>query len=378
MHGCDFKLETKDDSSPARTGRLDFTHGKVDTPVFMPVGTQASVKTLCSEELEDLGAQMILGNTFHLYLRPGYEVISEAGGLHEFMNWHRCILTDSGGYQIFSLDWLDRISEDGVIFQSYLDGSTHSFTPERVVEVQLALGADVIMPLDVCAPYPCSLEYAERSARLTLEWAKRSKEKLIQLRTQRRPALFGIVQGSTYRQLRQESAEKIVELGFDGYAIGGLSVGEPRSSMWEMVEIVSNQLPSDKPHYLMGVGTPLDLVRAISLGMDMFDCVLPTRNARNGTVFTRKGKIVLKNAKYKRDFSPLDETCQCLTCRSYSRAYLRHLFMSEEITGLRLATIHSLHFYLDLMRQAREAILDDKFLDWRKKFEGEYQEDNNL
>jgi len=294
------------------------------------------------------------------------------------MNWHRNILTDSGGYQIFSLDALNRVSEEGVIFQSYLDGSTHNFTPEKVIQIQLTLGSDIIMPLDVCAPYPCSVEYAKKSNELTLNWAKRSKKELNSAEKDNKPALFGIIQGSTYPELRRESAKKTVENGFDGYAIGGLSVGEPKGAMWEMIEAVSNLLPPDKPHYLMGVGTPLDLVKAVSLGMDMFDCVLPTRNARNGTVFTRKGKIILKNAKYQKDFSPLDEECQCLTCRNYSRAYLRHLLMSGEITGLRLATIHSIHYYLDLMKQMKRAILDGRFSSWKKKFETEYQENNNL
>jgi queuine tRNA-ribosyltransferase len=378
MHSFAFKLEGKDKSSSARAGAITTLHGKIDTPVFMPVGTQASVKTLCSEELENLGAQIILGNTFHLYLRPGCEVISQAGGLGKFMNWHRNILTDSGGYQVFSLDALNRVSEEGVIFQSYLDGSTHNFTPEKVIQIQLTLGSDIIMPLDVCAPYPCSVEYAKKSTELTLNWAKRSKKELDSAEKDNKPALFGIIQGSTYPKLRQESAKKTVEVGFDGYAIGGLSVGEPKNSMWEMIETVSDILPPDKPHYLMGVGTPLDLVKAVSLGMDMFDCVLPTRNARNGTVFTRKGKIILKNARYQKDFSPLDEECQCLACRNYSRAYLRHLLMSGEITGLRLATIHSLHYYLDLMKQIKKAILDGGFSSWKKKFEAEYQENNNL
>ena len=276
------------------------------------------------------------------------------------------------------MDALNRVSEEGVIFQSYLDGSTHNFTPEKVIQIQLTLGSDIIMPLDVCAPYPCSVEYAKKSNELTLNWAKRSKKELNSAEKDNKPALFGIIQGSTYPELRRESAKKTVENGFDGYAIGGLSVGEPKGAMWEMIEAVSNLLPPDKPHYLMGVGTPLDLVKAVSLGMDMFDCVLPTRNARNGTVFTRKGKIILKNAKYQKDFSPLDEECQCLTCRNYSRAYLRHLLMSGEITGLRLATIHSIHYYLDLMKQMKRAILDGRFSSWKKKFETEYQENNNL
>ncbi|MCJ7508676.1 MAG: tRNA guanosine(34) transglycosylase Tgt [candidate division Zixibacteria bacterium] len=379
MHSFDFKLEAKDRASEARAGVINTPHGQIHTPVFMPVGTCASVKTLCSEELEDLGAQIILGNTFHLYLRPGVEVIAEAGGLHKFMSWHKNILTDSGGYQVFSLNSLNKISEDGVVFQSYLDGSTHNFTPEKIIEIQMALGSDIIMPLDVCAPYPCSREYAKQSSDLTLKWAKRSKDKLVSFEKDKViPALFGIIQGSTYSDLRSESAKKTVELEFDGYAIGGLSVGEPKSSMWEIVEVVSNHLPSDKPHYLMGVGTPLDLVEAVSRGMDMFDCVLPTRNAINGTVFTSKGKIILKNAKYQKDFSPLDETCQCLTCKNYSRAYLRHLFMSEEISGLRLATIHSLHFYINLMKEIRKVIVSGNFEEWKRGFSASYPEDESV
>ena len=376
MHNFNFKLEVKDKTSSARAGVMNTPHGQIDTPTFMPVGTQASVKTLCSEELEALGAQMILGNAFHLYLRPGMEVIAEAGGLHKFMSWHKSILTDSGGYQVFSLNALNRVSEEGITFRSYLDGSTHHFTPEKVIEIQTVLGSDIIMPLDVCAPYPCSPEYARTSTELTLKWSKRSKEKFDNVTGNKKSsALFGIIQGSTYSDLREESAKRTVEADFDGYAIGGLSVGEPKSSTWEMVEVVSRHLPLDKPRYLMGVGTPLDIIKAVWLGMDMFDCVLPTRNARNGTVFTKKGKIILKNAKYQKDFSPLDEACQCLTCRNYSRAYLRHLFISGEISGLRLATIHSLYFYINLMKEIREAVNSGNFGEWEKQFFANYPEE---
>jgi queuine tRNA-ribosyltransferase len=347
----------------------------------MPVGTQASVKTLSSEDLKEIGAELILGNTYHLYLRPGHQLIEKAGGLHKFMSWERPILTDSGGFQVFSLNSLTKTTEEGVRFQSHLDGSYHLFTPEKVMEVQQALGADIIMTLDQPVSYPCSFEQAKRANDLTSLWAERCQaffEKLTSENpSKRKPALFGIIQGSTYPDLRKESAKYLVDLNFPGYAIGGLSLGEPKVTTKEMMETSISYLPEDKPRYLMGVGTPEDIVESVYRGVDMFDCVLPTRNARNGSLFTRWGKMIIKNSEYADDFSPVDSECGCLTCRNYTRAYLRHLFHTGEITALRLATIHSLYFYMDLMRKMREAILSDKFLEWREKFLSEYRSEES-
>ena len=342
-----FTITQKDADTSARIGVLTTPHGTVETPIFMPVGTQGTVKTLSPKELKAARVQIILGNTYHLYLRPGPDIIAEAGGLHNFMQWNGPILTDSGGYQVFSLADLNRITEDGVTFQSHWDGSYHLFTPEKVIQIQQAIGADIIMTLDECTPYPCSYEYAHRSNEMTLRWAHRCKEQHDAAGAQ---TLFGIVQGSTYPELREKSAKSLVEIDFEGYAIGGLSVGEPKSVMYEMIEAAVTHLPLDKPRYLMGVGKPEDLVKTVSLGTDMFDCVIPTRNGRNGTLFTRKGKLVVKNSEYATDFSPVDEECSCYTCRTFSRAYLRHLFQAGEMLGPRLATLHNIHFFLDLMK----------------------------
>ena len=351
-------------------------HGEVNTPVFMPVGTQASVKTLSSEDLKEIEAEIILGNTYHLYLRPGHQLVEKAGGLHKFMSWDRPILTDSGGFQVFSLNSLTKITEEGVRFRSHLDGSYHLFTPEKVVEIQRALGADIIMVRDEPVSYPSTFEQADRANKLTLNWAERCKQahnKLEDKGFKHRQALFGIIQGSTYPELRKNSAEALMKLDFPGYAIGGLSLGEPKTTTFEMVDLCVSYIPEEKPRYLMGVGTPEDMMEAVCRGIDMFDCVLPTRNARNASLFTRFGKLVIKNSEYVDDFSPVDPECGCLTCRNYSRAYLRHLFNTGEVSVLRLATIHSLYFYMDLMRMAKEAILTDSFLEWRKDFLKKYQ-----
>ena len=367
--GFAFRVTHKD--GLARAGVLTTPHGDILTPAFMPVGTQGTVKTLSQQELEDIGAQIILGNAYHLYLRPGPELIHRLGGLHAFMRWKRPILTDSGGYQVFSMADLNRITEEGVTFQSHIDGSHHLFTPEKVMEIQHALGADLIMAFDECTPYPCTYEYARTSNELTLRWAERSKrhhDRLEERRNSGRPqVLLGIVQGSVYPDLRAISADALVAMDFPGYAIGGLSVGEPKADMQDMLEVTLPRLPEDKPRYLMGVGYPEDLIMAVRQGVDMFDCVIPTRNARNGTVFTRRGKVVVKNAEYSEDLAPLDSECDCMTCRNYSRAYIRHLFQVGEILALRLATLHSLYFFLGLMRQMRQAIVADRFEDWAQE-----------
>jgi queuine tRNA-ribosyltransferase len=351
----------------ARAGIVETEHGAVETPMFMPVGTQGSVKAVEHRELLELGAQIILGNTYHLYLRPGMEVIREAGGLHRFVGWERPILTDSGGYQVFSLTDLRRIEDKGVTFRSHLDGSTHVFTPESVVTIQRELGADIMMVLDECTPYPCELGYAARSNALTLRWAERCKEAFEKdgPRYAHGQALFGIVQGSVYREVRERSAEALVKIGFDGYAVGGLAVGEPVETMYEVSEVCDAVLPREKPRYLMGVGTPANLLESVERGMDLFDCVLPTRNGRNANVFTRSGGLNLRNAIYKADFAPVDPECSCYTCSNFTRAYLRHLFQAKEILALQLATIHNLAFYLWLMREMRKVILDGRFRAWK-------------
>ncbi len=377
MNSFDFKIVKKDEESSARAGWLDTPHGEINTPVFMPVGTQASIKTLCSKEMEDLGAELILGNTYHLYLRPGHKLIERAGGLHSFMSWKKPMLTDSGGYQVFSLNPLAKVSEEGVSFKSYLDGSSHQFTPEKVIEIQHSLGADIIMPLDECVPYPSSYPFTRRATEFTMDWAKRSKFEHEKNEKKEKQTLFGIIQGGIYPNLRELCASFMVDLDFSGLALGGLSVGEPKDMRLEIVDQTLKYLPEDKPRYLMGVGTPEDIVEGVSVGVDMFDCVLPTRNARNGTIFTRKGKMIIKAARYAEDFTPIDENCDCLACKNYSRAYLRHLFQSGEIAGLRLATIHSLHFYLSLMREIRESIMQGFFTKWRKQFLEEYKSSNS-
>ncbi len=369
-----FKIEKSHGS--ARAGILSFDRGDVRTPVFMPVGTQAVVKGASPEALEKMGAQMILANAYHLFLRPGVEIIEEAGGLHRFMSWEKPILTDSGGYQVFSLADLRKVSDNGVTFRSHIDGSLHMFTPEKVIEVQARIGADIIMSFDYCTAFPCTRGEAEKAVSLTTRWARIGAGIYGTLFNENgyEQALFGIVQGSVFEDLRRRSRDELLELDFPGYALGGLSVGEEKSQTMEMTECVTEGLPAEKPRYLMGVGTPLDMIEGVSRGIDMFDCVLPTRNARNGTVFSRNGKIVLKNAAYSRDFSPADQDCSCYTCRNFSRAYLRHLFIAGEIMGPILATCHSLHFYCDLMREMRKEIEGGRFSAWSKDFFARYSE----
>lgn len=351
----------------ARAGKLDTGHGAIETPVFMPVGTQGSVKAIEHRELEGIDARIILGNTYHLYLRPGTELIHAAGGLHKFIGWNRAILTDSGGYQVFSLNELRTIEEKGVTFKSHIDGSAHVFTPESVVGIQRELGSDIMMVLDECAPFPCDHEYAYKSNELTVRWAERCKREFERSEPLygHSQALFGIVQGSIYPEIRDESARSLKALDFDGYAIGGLAVGEPAGEMYRMIEITEPFLPTEKPRYLMGVGTPANLLEAVGRGIDMFDCVLPTRNGRNANLFTRSGALNMRNAKYKADLTPPDAECDCYTCAHFSRAYLKHLFQVREIVGLQLATIHNLSFYLWLMQQARAAIIDGRFGTWK-------------
>ncbi|PIE64221.1 MAG: tRNA guanosine(34) transglycosylase Tgt [Desulfobacterales bacterium] len=361
-----FTLHARSRECRARRGEVKTAHGTFQTPVFMPVGTQATVKALTPENLKEAGAGIILGNTYHLFIRPGHELIEKCGGLHGFMNWDRSILTDSGGFQIFSLKDLARISEEGASFRSHLDGSKLFLSPESAVEVQQALGSDIMMCLDTCIPYPASLEETITSTALTGRWAKRCR----QAHTNRNQLLFGIVQGGMDPELRRESAETLVNIGFDGYAIGGLSVGEEKERMYDMTEATTPHLPDDFPVYLMGVGTPEDLVEGVWRGVDMFDCVMPTRNARNGTLFTSFGKVVIKNARYRDDRKPLDPLCTCYTCRNYSRAYLRHLFVSREILACHLNTIHNIHFYLNLMAEIRTAIENDSYSRFRDDFYG--------
>jgi queuine tRNA-ribosyltransferase len=340
----------------------------------MPVGTAGSVKALPPEDLARLGAQICLGNTYHLYLRPGVDTVARAGGLHRFMGWSGAILTDSGGYQVFSLQDLRTVDKDGVTFRSHLDGSEHRFTPEGVWQVQQRLGTDIAMPLDVCTPYPADQDQAASDLDLTSDWALRSQRSYDSVTTDEKPALFGIVQGSVYPNLRVRAAEQLAAIGFDGYAIGGLSVGEPKELMIEMLDVAAPLLPRDAPRYLMGVGTPEDLIMAIGQGVDMFDCVLPTRNARNGTAFTSTGAIPVKAARYSEDFGPLDPDCECQTCRSYTRAYIRHLFNAGEIAAMMLTTRHNLHFYLSLMRRVRQAICEDRYETFSGQFLDQYRQ----
>ncbi len=349
----------------ARAGRLSTPHGIIDTPVFMPVGTQATVKTMTPEELKKMGAGIILSNTYHLYMRPGHRVVEKAGGLHGFMNWDRAILTDSGGFQVFSLSGLRDIEEDGVHFRSHIDGSRHFISPEKAVEIQNALGADIIMAFDECAPYPCDYNYARKSADMTARWAERCKKAH---ENTDRQALFGIVQGVTYEDLRRESARQITSLDFPGYAIGGLSVGEPKDIMYRMLDVTVPLLPRGKPRYLMGVGSPDCLIEGVIRGIDMFDCVLQTRIARNGTAMTGRGRVVVRNAAYAEDFSPLDPDCGCYTCKNYSKAYIRHLLKADEILGLRLITYHNLYFTIGLMGKIREAIMNDSLPELKEDF----------
>jgi len=364
-----FDVLARDPACLARRGRLTLAHGVVDTPAFMPVGTRGTVKAMTSHDLESINTQILLGNTYHLYLRPGHERIRRLGGLHRFMDWSRPILSDSGGFQVFSLSGLRVIDDDGVTFRSHIDGSTHRFTPEHSIEVQVALGVDIAMAFDECPPYPAEKQLVARAVKRTTEWGVRCLE----ARGDHPPALFGIVQGGIHPELRQQSAEALTQLPFDGFALGGLSVGEPKDLIWSTVEFTAPLLPVDKPRYLMGVGTPEDLLEGVMRGVDMFDCVMPTRNARNGLLFTSRGRVIIKNARHLDDGEPLDPDCLCYTCRHFSRAYLRHLFMSKELLSSRLNTLHNLAFYQQLMARARQAISRGNFVAFRSAFLEQYR-----
>jgi queuine tRNA-ribosyltransferase len=364
MSRLTFSVLATDPGGRARRGRLELPHGVVDTPAFMPVGTCGTVKAMTPEELVGMNTQILLGNTYHLYLRPGHDLIARLGGLHRFMHWDRPILSDSGGFQVFSLNDLRKIDDDGVTFRSHIDGSTHRFTPERSIEVQVALGVDIAMAFDECPPYPAEPGVVERAVDRTTRWAARSLE----ARGDHAPALFGIVQGGMEPGLRLKSAMALTAMPFDGFALGGLSVGEPKELLWSMVDYTAPLLPVDRPRYLMGVGTPEDLIDGVRLGIDMFDCVMPTRNARNGLLFTSTGRVVIKHQRYQNDEQPLDPDCTCYTCRNYSRAYLRHLFRSGEILASRLNTWHNLHFYKDLMARIRQSIVAGRFDAFRREF----------
>ncbi|EXJ22339.1 tRNA-guanine transglycosylase [Alkalibacterium sp. AK22] len=368
-HPVTYQLEKKDKRTGARLGKITTPHGTFETPMFMPVGTLASVKTIAPEELEEMGAGIILSNTYHLWLRPGEDIVEEAGGLHQFMNWDKGILTDSGGFQVFSLSDMRKIEEEGVHFRSHLDGSKLFLSPEKAINVQNKLGPDIMMSFDECPPFDESYDYVKKSVERTSRWAERG------LKAHKKPdtqGLFGIVQGAGFEELRKQSAKDLTSMDFAGYSIGGLSVGEPKPDMYRVLDFTTPLLPEDKPRYLMGVGTPDALIEGVMRGVDMFDCVLPTRIARNGTTMTSKGRVVIKNAAYARDFRPLDEKCGCYTCRNYSRAYIRHLIKSDETFGLRLTSYHNLYFLLDLMKKVRQAIREDNLTEFKEAFFEEY------
>jgi len=350
----------------ARTGIIETQRGLIHTPAFMPVGTNGTVKAMTPEEVKGIGYEIILSNTYHLYLRPGHEIIKKLGGIHKFINWHGPVLTDSGGFQIYSLASLRKITTEGVEFRSHLDGSLHFITPEKAIEIQLALGSDIMMVLDECVPYPAEKEYVEKSLALTTEWARRCKDYFE--RQDSHSTLFGIVQGGVFPNLRVKALEELLKIGFHGYAIGGLSVGEPKEDMYRIVKEIAPMLPEDKPRYLMGVGELTDIIHAVEHGIDMFDCVIPTRNARNGTLFTHEGRISIKRSEFKEDPSPLDPQCDCYTCKNYSRAFLRHLYMCREILSMRLNTIHNLYFYCRFFEKMRKAIDEGKFQEFKKEW----------
>lgn len=360
--------------SGARLGRVHTPHGVIETPAFMPVGTQATVKTMSPEELKTMDAQIILSNTYHLFIRPGHEIVKAAGGLHKFMNWDRPILTDSGGFQVFSLSNMRKITEEGVTFKSHLNGDKLFLSPEVAMEIQNALGSDIMMAFDECPPFPAEYDYVKKSLERTTRWAERC------LKSHRRPedqGLFAIIQGGMHEDLRRMSAEQLTSMDFPGYAIGGLSVGEPKHLMYEVLDYTTPLMPANKPRYLMGVGSPDALIEGAIRGIDMFDCVLPTRIARNGTCMTSEGRLVIRNAKHATDFGPLDPKCSCYTCTNYSRAYIRHLIKADETFGIRLTTIHNLHFLLQLMRDVRGAIMEDRLLDFRDEFFASYGLNDN-
>lgn len=364
-----YELIKKDKFSKARLGKIYTNRGIIETPIFMPVGTRATVKAMNVDELKEIGSQIILGNTYHLYLRPGQEIIRAAGGLHKFMNWDRPILTDSGGFQVFSLGAIRKITEEGVIFRSHIDGSKHFISPEKSMEIQNDLGSDIMMAFDECAPYPASYDYVKNSMERTIRWLKRCKEYHKNTENQ---ALFGIIQGGMYKDLRKISAIETCSMDLPGYAVGGLSVGEPKDVMVEYLNYTTEFMPEDKPRYLMGVGTPDYLFEAVEAGIDMADCVLPTRLGRNGTAITTYGKVVIKNAKYAKDFTPLDETCDCYACKNHTKAYIRHLMNVNEILGARLLSTHNLRFLLKTMENIRQAIREDRFLEYKKEFYKNY------
>ena len=369
MSAITYELLHIDKNSGARRGVVHTPHGDIQTPIFMPVGTQATVKSMTPEELkEEVKAQIILSNTYHLYLRPGHKLVKEAGGLHKFMNWDKPILTDSGGFQVFSLSSLRKITEEGVTFNSHLDGSKHLFTPEKVMEIEESLGADIIMAFDECCPYPSTYEYTKNSMERTTRWAKRCKE----AHTTENQGLFGIIQGGFYKDLRKKSTDDLIDLDFPGYAIGGISVGEPKEEFLDILRYTTPLMPENKPRYLMGVGTPDYLIEAAIAGIDMCDCVLPTRLARHGTALTSKGKLVVRNAEFERDWGKLDDECDCYTCKNYTRAYIRHLIKTNEILGIRLLSIHNLRFLTNLMERVRIEIENDNLLNFRNDFYQEY------
>jgi len=371
MTAIKYELLHKDKNSKARRGRIHTPHGVIETPIFMPVGTAATVKAMRPSDLEDIGSQIILSNTYHLFLRPGHKIVEEAGGLHKFMNWNKPILTDSGGFQVFSLGPIRKITEEGVTFRSHIDGSRQFLSPEKSIEVQNSLGSDIIMAFDECTPYPAEKKYVKDSIERTARWLKRCRD--VHKNTEKQ-GLFGIMQGGMFEDLRRESAARIVEMDLPGYAIGGLSVGEPKEIMYEVLDYSTDLLPEEKPRYLMGVGSPDYLFEGVLRGVDMFDCVLPTRIARNGSAITSKGKISIKNAKYEHDFSSLDDNCDCYTCRNFSKAYLRHLFKSNEILSSMLLSNHNLYFLLRMMENIRKAIEEDRFIEYMKKFYSRYGE----
>lgn len=369
MNAVRYELIKECKQTGARRGRVHTPHGTFETPAFMPVGTQATVKGISPEELKEVGAEIILSNTYHLYLRPGQEVIKGAGKLHRFMNWDRPILTDSGGFQVFSLNELRKITEEGVEFRSHIDGSKHFLSPEKAIEIQNDLGSDIIMAFDECIPYPAEYDYVKQSLERTTRWAARCKEAHKDIEHQ---SLFGIIQGGMYPELRKQSAAELAALDFPGYAIGGLSVGEPGEEMYRILDHTVHLMPHDKPRYLMGVGTPDYLIEGSIRGLDMFDCVLPSRLGRNGTVITSKGRIIIRDAKYAKDYTPVDDQCDCYVCRNYTKSYIRHLLKANEMFGLRLCTYHNLYFLLHLMKQVRQAITDDRLKDFRDEFYLQY------
>ena len=369
-----FELIKTCKQSGARLGILHTPHGDIPTPIYMPVGTQATVKAMTPHEMESLGTKIMLSNTYHLHLRPGEDIVQEAGGLHKFMSWDHPILTDSGGFQVFSLAGLRKITEEGAAFRSHLDGSKRFISPEKSMDIQQALGADIAMAFDVCSPYPCDHKTAEEAMHRTHRWAERCKKH----HTRQDQALFGIIQGAVYDDLRIESAKVLTDMDFPGYGIGGLSVGEPKPIMYDMLEKIEPYMPKHKPRYLIGVGTPDCFLEGVLRGVDMFDCVLATRIARNGTVFTRNGRLVVRNAAYARDFEPLEEGCDCYACKNFSRAYIRHLIKAEEITGARLTSIHNLRFLIRMMEEIRQAIMEDRFLDYRREFYERYDMTRNF